>query len=101
MRYFCVKLELLIALRDDIYYFLFSKITFSKYILCYDAKQTDLWHKILLIFFIITVFTRVSAAVLSKLFTTKYGIVRACLHGGGGPHVAEEARMGGVTRLSI
>ena len=25
---------------------------------------------------------------------------RACLHGGGGPHVGEETRFGGVTRLA-
>ena len=52
-------------------------------------------------FFIITVFTRVSATVLFKLFTTKYGIVRACLHGGGGPQVGEVTRLSGVTSLSI
>ena len=28
-------------------------------------------------------------------------IVRACLHGGGGPQVSEVTRLGGVTRLSI
>ena len=27
--------------------------------------------------------------------------LRACLHGGGGPHVGEVIRLGGVTRLSI
>ena len=27
--------------------------------------------------------------------------LRACLHGGGGPQVSEETRLGGVTRLSI
>ena len=27
--------------------------------------------------------------------------LRACLHGGGGPHVGEVTRLGGVTRLSI
>ena len=28
-------------------------------------------------------------------------IVRACLHGDGGPQVSEVTRLGGVTRLSI
>ena len=28
-------------------------------------------------------------------------ILRACLHGGGGPQVGEVTRLGGVTRLSI
>ena len=28
-------------------------------------------------------------------------LLRACLHGGGGPQVGEVARLGGVTRLSI
>ena len=28
-------------------------------------------------------------------------IVRACLHGGGGPQVSEVTRLAGVTRLSI
>ena len=27
--------------------------------------------------------------------------LRACLHGGGGPHVGEVTRLGGVTRLSL
>ena len=27
--------------------------------------------------------------------------VRACLHGGGGPHIGEVTRLGGVTRQSI
>lgn len=78
MTYFCVKLDPLIALRDDICDFLFSKITFSQCILCYDVKQIDLWYKILCIF-IITVFTRVSAAMLFKLFTPQ---VRRLLEGG-------------------
>ena len=28
-------------------------------------------------------------------------VLRACLHGGGGPQVGEVTRLGGVTRLSI
>ena len=28
-------------------------------------------------------------------------LLRACLHGGGGPQVGEATRLGGVTRLSI
>ena len=28
-------------------------------------------------------------------------LIRACLHGGGGPQVGEVTRLGGVTRLSI
>ena len=28
-------------------------------------------------------------------------LLRACLHGGGGPQVGEVTRLGGVTRLSI
>ena len=28
-------------------------------------------------------------------------VIRACLHGGGGPQIGEVTRLGGVTRLSI
>ena len=32
---------------------------------------------------------------------SKARLLRACLHGGGGPQVGEVTRLGGVTRLSI
>ena len=55
---------------------------------------------------------RSSSAVLLKLPTSALlyrGVpaietdtgFKACLHGGGGPHVGEVTRFGGVTRLSI
>ena len=42
-----------------------------------------------------------SVSLLLLVSTCKLLIVRACLHGGGGPHVGEVTRLGGVTRLSI
>ena len=36
-----------------------------------------------------------------RRFKAPYSLLKACLHGGGGPQVGEVTRLGGVTRLSI
>ena len=39
--------------------------------------------------------------IKSRFFWITTNLLRACLHGGGGPQVGEVTRLGGVTRLSI
>ena len=87
VRYFCVRASVRAAGRIYILFFVFSA-----YIVMMPNRQ--IFGIESYAFFIITVFTRVSAALLFKLFTSKYGTVRTCLHEGGGPQVGE------VTRLS-
>ena len=48
----------------------------------------------------IFIFVKINGHIISTIYNLNI-ILKACLHGGGGPQAGEVTGLGGVTRLSI